>query len=220
MSLKSTLAGYLFEPEVPKQPAATEATPQAAAPVISNQPAAPVVSIDTQKIDQALQQKLVGAIHSAQIAGYKAFDDMLDSLEDVVPDVNVRYKKTLEICAKQGYTLPVLLNDIDKVIGVLDDESRAFEADQKKQFQNSVGALTQSVELANKQIAEGEQQLQALQQKLTEARQKRDTDAAAIGSAQSKIDQVNGLFKLVSQTIMAEVQSQRAAVEQRMNVQS
>lgn len=219
MSLKNALKGMFWEPDT----TAPEAAPVQAhtpAPIISNQPSAPVVSVDTQKVDQALQQKLTGAIHAANIAGYKVFDDMLDSLEDVVPDVNMRYKKTLEICAKQGHTLPVLLNDIDRVIGVLDDESRAFEADQKRQFQNSVGALTQSVETANKLIAESEQQLQALQGRLEDLRKQRDTDAAAIGSAQSKIDQVNLRFTAVSQALMSEVQSQRAAVEQRMKVQS
>jgi hypothetical protein len=167
MSLKNALRDMFMEPEAPKVP--VPETAHTPAPVISNQPSAPVVSVDTQKVDQALQQKLTGAIHAANITGYKTLDDMLDSLEDVVPDVNVRYKKALEICAKQGYTLPVLLNDIDKVIGVLDDESRAFEADQKRQFQNSVGALTQSVELANKQIAEGEQPSARLSRRSTKS---------------------------------------------------
>lgn len=218
MSLKTSLKSMFWEDDAPKADPAPAQTPSTA-PVISNQPAAPVVSIDTQKIDQALQQKLVGAINAANITGYKTFDDMLDSLEDVVPDANVRYKKTLEICFKQGYTLPVLLNDIDKVIGILDDESRAFEADQKAQFQNSVGALTKSVEVANQQIAESEKQLLALQQHLTDLRQKRDIDAGAIGSAQSKIDQVNVRFKVIHQTLLTEVQGQRAAVEQRLQVQ-
>jgi predicted nucleic acid-binding Zn-ribbon protein len=219
MSLKSLKSFFYEETETPSNAPSTPA-PAEPAPVISNLPPAPGPSTaETQRIDQALQQKMNHAIEAAGIAGYKALDDMLDSLEDVVPDVNVRYKKALEICAKQGYTPAVLLNDIDRAIGVLEEESRVFEADQKRQFQSSVGALTRSVETLTQQITSKEAQMAALQTEILALRQKRDTDASAISSEQATIDHVNSRFTAVYQAIMKEVQAQRTAVEQRAKVQ-
>jgi phage shock protein A len=144
---------------------------------------------------------------------------MLDSLADVVPDMNVRYKKATEILAKQGHTLPIILTGIDKAIGALEDSAREFEATQKRQFQNSVGALHKAVEQADQMIAAKQQQMEALKQEINALTQKRTADAAQISTEQAQIDHVQSRYSVVYQRISNEVLEQRTAVDQRMKAQ-
>ncbi len=150
MSLKSAFKSFLFEEEAPKAPQVEEAAAPKA-PIVSNTsssaPPVPQASVaEIAAIDQGLQAILLDAINGSGAAAYQALDTVVESLEDVVPDVNVRYKKALQILTKQGHSPITIINDVDKVIGALEESSRQFEADQKKQFQTSVGALHRSVE--------------------------------------------------------------------------
>ncbi len=212
------LKGLFYEDDSPAVPG--QAVPAASAPVISNHaPAAPAAnSAETAELDQKLHGLLMATLDGAGIAIYKALDDMVDSLADVVPDQNLRYKKALEILAKQGHTLPLILQDIDKAIGALEDSSRDFEATQKSQFQQSVGALHRSVDELTAKINAKQAEVAKLNQEIGEMSKKRDTDAASISTAQANIDRVGGRYTVVYQAFMREVQAQRAIVEQQLKV--
>lgn len=212
------LKSFFYEDD--PAPGAAVAPAPAAAPVVSNHaPTAPSPSAsENAELDQKLHGLLMATLDGAGIAVYKALDDMVDSLADVVPDQNLRYKKALEILAKQGHTLPLILQDIDKAIGALEDSSRDFEATQKNQFQQSVGALHRSVDEATARITAKQAEAAKLAQEIGELSKKRDADAASISTAQANIDRVGGRYTVVYQTFMREVQAQRALVEQQMKV--
>jgi chromosome segregation ATPase len=188
--------------------------------VISNHaPSAPSPSsAETAELDRKLHGLLMTTLDSAGISIYKALDGMVESLADVVPDENLRYKKALEILAKQGHTLPLILQDIDKAIGALEDSSREFEATQKSQFQQSVGALHRSVEELSTRITAKQAEAAKLAEEISTLTKKRDEDAASISTAQAKIDRVGGRYSVVYQAFMREVQAQRAIVEQQLKV--
>lgn len=213
MNFGKSLRSMFVEDDAPSTDAATPAGPHATAPVISNQPiiAAPSKA-DQQALDDKLQKLLIDAVEAAGIDGYKAFDDILDSLEDVIPDVNARYKKAMEILGKQGHDPVSLLNDIDKAIGALETESRTFEQNQKSQFQASVGALTKSVETTTQQITVKQQQADTLLKEVADLKQKRVTDQATIATEQSKIDNVQSRFGIVYRVLMSDIQNQRSIV--------
>jgi chromosome segregation ATPase len=215
MSL-NRLKSFFLEEDPPSP--APEDTPQASpkTAVISNTGPSTVPTVSPAEmtaIDQRLQTILLEAIASSGAPAYKALDDVVDSLEDVVPNVNDRYRKALQILTKQGHSPITILNDVDKVIGALEESSRQFEVDQKNHFQNSVGALHRSVETLGQQIAAKQAEIARLTQEVQTLAQKRDADAASIASEQAQIDHVEGRFKVVFNTFMSEVQSQRAAVE-------
>lgn len=211
------LKGLFFEEDQP--PAIPgQSVPPVSAPVISNHASAvPATnSVEIAELDQKLHGLLMAALDGAGITVYKALDDMLDSLSDVVPDENLRYRKALEILSKQGYTLPLILQDIDKAIGALEDSSRDFEATQKEQFQQSVGALHRSVDDLTARITAKQAEAARISQEIAEMSKKRDTDAASISTAQATIDRVGGRYTFVYQAFMKEIQAQRAVVEQRL----
>lgn len=212
------LKSIFYEEDPP--PTASKPAATSAAPVISNHTSsAPAPSsAETAELDQKLHKLLMAALDGAGIAIYKALEDMLESLADVVPDENLRYKKALQILAKQGHTLPLILQDIDKAIGALEDSSREFEATQKRQFQQSVGALHQSVEALTAQITAKEAEAARLRNEIAEMTKKRDADAASISTEQAQIDRVGGRYSVVYGAFMREIQSQRATVEQQLKV--
>ncbi len=213
MSLKSLRSIFYEDDPV----AGTPTAPVATAPVISNTPSVPVPdAAETAALDQKLHGLLMTALTTADIGAYRALDDMLDSLTDVVPDETIRYKKALEILAKQGHTLPLILEDIDKAIGALEESSRDFEATQKSQFQKSVGTLHQTVDDLTASIVAKQGQAAKLNQEVVEMTQRRSQASGSISTAQAEIDHVGGRYTAVYQTIMKEVQTQRAAVEQRL----
>ena len=214
MSLKD-LKSFFYEEDEKKPTPAPE--PHPSAPVISNQPSAPAAnSAELQAIDKQLQDILLASLHTAGIAAYTALDDMLDSLADIAPDPNVRYKKALEILAKQGHSLPLIYQDIEKAVGALEDASRAFEADQKKQFQTSVGTLHKTVDTLTQQIAAKTAQRDALTQEIAALAKSRDENSAEISNAQADIDKVEARFVIVYKSFMDEVQGQKSEIEKRM----
>jgi len=217
MSLKQILGGvrgvFLEDDAPPGQPVPAKAP--VPAPVA--QPAVPTPDeAETAQLDEKLKQQLLSSVYGAGVAAYKALDDTLETLEDVVPDINLRYKKALEILAKQGKTLPVILSDIDKAIGSLEEESRVFEADQKKHFQASVGALHTSVDTLKQQIQAKKAEVDRLNKEIEDMTRKCDADQASISTAQAEINHVQDRFTAVFQTIMREIQSQRSIVAARM----
>lgn len=215
MSLKDLKAFFYEEDE--KKPAPPAQEVHSSAPVISNQPSTPTVSpAEIQEVDKKLHEILMESLRVAGIASYTALDDMLDSLADIAPDLNVRYKKALEILAKQGHSLPLIYQDIEKAVGALEEASRNFEADQKKQFQESVGALHTSVDKLSQQIAAKQAQQAALTQEIAMLTKSRDTSTAEIASEQAQIDKVEGRFVIVYKSFMDEVQGQKSEIEKRM----
>jgi uncharacterized small protein (DUF1192 family) len=217
MTLQSKLRSFFIEDDpvgVPPGPT-SKASP---APVISNTLSTPPSpsAAETAELDQKLQGVLMHAIDNAGITAYKALDDMLESLADVVPDENTRYRKALEILSKQGYTLPLILQDIDKAIGALEESSRDFEAGQKAQFQSSVGTLHRSVEDLTARIAAKQAEVARLNAEIVEMTKKRDLDASSISTAQAEIDRVGGRYKVVYEIFMREIQGQRTRVDQRL----
>ncbi len=216
MSLKD-LKAFFYEEGDAKKPAPAQ-EPHASAPVISNQPApAPATDpAEVQAIDKQLQEVLMASLHEAGIAAYTALDDMLDSLADIAPNLDVRYKKALEILGKQGHSLPLIYQDIEKAVGALEDASRAFEADQKKQFQTSVGTLHRTVDTLTQQIAAKTTQRDALTQEIAALTKSRDENTAEISSAQAQIDKVEARFVIVYKSFMDEVEGQKAEIEKRM----
>lgn len=193
-------------------PAPTAAPKSAAAPP-------PIVTIDqtrTAQIDKSIESQLLEDVFKAGVPAFKALVDILDSLEDVMPDPKVRYKKALEILDKQGHKAPLLLTDIDKAIGALQDSARVFEKRQKDRAQATVGTLTRSVETTNQQIATKEAQVKQLNQEIGELQAKRDADQASITTSQAEIDHVQGRFDIVYKSATDEIQAQRAAVAAQM----
>jgi hypothetical protein len=218
-NLKSLLFEDVPDPPIAAaSPAAAPAaavspfTPTTGAPVFRAPPPAIDPAVHAE-IDRGIQTKLLEAVSAANATLYNELDDFLDTMADAIPDEGMRWRKALEFQAKKGHTPQLILLDVDKCIGALEEHGRLFSKNVEQQLKDRVGSRVQSVETLTNQIAAKQRELEALQNEIRALEDRRNTDQAAISTEQAKVERVQARFSVVFPIIMNEVKTQRAKLE-------
>lgn len=208
--------------EAPDENQAAPVASPSVAPVMgqgtSVRPLSQIASVTTEdvariaKIDAGARELLMKALQDAHVGTVTDLGDTLDMLKDAIPDERTLYSKALGLLAKKGVSTPQVLSDYDKCLGVLEESSRHFEANQKAQQETRIGSKQKAIDASNATIQQKLAQMEALQQEVTALQTQAQIDQASIAGEQAKIAQVQERFAVVYRAIRGEVEAQRNKV--------
>jgi chromosome segregation ATPase len=152
-------------PAEPKQPAAKVEPPAA-------------VQETRAPADRKIYEKLKAALDSKNSA-FSQFEEMLDSLSDVIADEAMRYAAALRAVGKSyGTTLDQIIASLDVKLGTLDKEQEKFSATIKQsetelaEFENRIQQKDQAIESLRKQITALETEKKDIESSISEKKEK------------------------------------------------
>jgi len=204
-------------PSAGTAPTATPATAQHAAPVASPLPKPPVDEESARRLaelDKTLRERLIKAMENDGAPLVEEFEATIEPLIEAIPDERARCMAALKILAKKRTTVPALLSDFDKCLGVLEENSRMFDSDMQKQLESRVGGKQRMVEDLKGQIKTKNDQIAALQAEVANLAVKQQEAETGIGTEQEKITQVKERFSSMYNAVRGEIQGQRAKIAQ------
>jgi peptidoglycan hydrolase CwlO-like protein len=125
---------------------------------------------------------------------YLEYKNSLRSIENVIPDEQMRYKSAFEMAKTMGLSKEKLIQSAEYYISILSTEDKKFkdalENQKAKQIQGRADQLT-SIEKA---IIDKQQQIEKLNLEIENAKKQLDTMKAEINDAVVKIDVTNQQF--------------------------
>ena len=167
-------------PAEPKQPAAKVEQPS-------------VIQETRPPADLKIYEKLKAALDSKNSA-FSQFEEMLDSLSDVIADEPMRYAAALRAVGKSyGTTLDQIIASLDVKLGTLDKEQEKFSATIKQsetelaEFENRMLQKDQAIESLRKQISSLEAEKKDIE---SSAREKKERIEAVRRDFISTVDTV------------------------------
>lgn len=150
---KVTNAVFIQPPTVPEVVTAAP-KPAMATPVVKAAVATGQLDAETQEYQQILWNAV-----AAKGSAYNAFNDMLESFKEVIPDEKTRYKAALTAVNKQGVTTDQILKNITVLLSSLEDEYRKFE-DALDQKQAQLTEKEKELPVKDEQIVELKKQIE------------------------------------------------------------
>jgi hypothetical protein len=210
MAFLDLIKNAIFEEQEPHQKQAAVSAPQGA-PRPVPPPSNPVVAVpftsspaasDNQFYSRLAKQTDLAAV--PELAKIEAF---AASLVSIIPDKSMRYKAALATAQSQaGLTREAILNGFDSLLSVLDSSATSFnkqsndvaktEVDGKTE---QVNQLSATIQLKQKEIADLQQQVKAMQSEVDVSR--------------SKLQQAKANFGAAFERRKAEIQQQRKDFE-------
>lgn len=136
-SIKSALVEEVPEKReeattVPEVPAARPAPNPALAQRNTPLPPPPAV------IDQTVRNKLAEAVAGSAPPGYAELHANISALAEDMPDENARFRAAVKLAIKKGHSVPALLGDVDKCVGILEAKKAEFEKASSVQVEKNV----------------------------------------------------------------------------------
>lgn len=202
------------QPPPPANPSQAEVTVQVVQARSKVAAPAPIDAAKLADLDASMTKLLVNAMQNDGAPLVEEISDSLETLAEAIPDEASRYKTALKMMVKRGNSAPVILSDFDKCLGVLEENKRTFEGQQKSQLDAKVGSKVRNVESIEAKIVEAKNSIAALQQQITTLQVQRDSEQAGISTEQHKIEQVQGRFTAVYGAIRSNIEQMRAKIAQ------
>ena len=182
--------------------------------VVAPVQATPELQARLAELDRAAKDRLIQVMAEDGAPLVEELSDTLETLADAIPDEGARFKAALKLMVKKGSPIGAVLGDLDKCLGVLDQNFRTFETDTKGQLDQRVGTKVKAVQDIDGLIKAKGDQITALQNEIAELTLKRNEQQAGITVEQQKIAQVQERFGMVYRAIRTQVETQRAKVAQ------
>jgi chromosome segregation ATPase len=181
-------------PEAPIRTGETEAKDEPA--IVSRQTPSPV--------DRKIYEKLKAVIEGKGNA-FSQFDEMLNSLSDVITDEAMRYAAALKAVGKSyGITLDQIIRSMDVKLGALDEEKEKFSAT-VKQSENELD------DLQNK-IVEKDKSMESLRKQIGILEMEKKEIEAAVNEKRGKIEAVRKDFFSTADTLKIEIDRQKEII--------
>ena len=166
-------------------------------PVIASQPT-------PSPVDSKIYEKLKTVI-DGKVNAFSQFDEMLNSLSDVITDEAMRYAAALKAVGKSyGITLDQIIRSVDVKLGALDEEKEKFSAT-VKQSESELGELQSKVVQKDQAIESLRKQIGILEM------EKKDIETS-VNEKRGKIEAVRKDFFSTVDTLKVEISRQKEII--------
>ena len=183
--------------EAPDAPSRNSGTEAKVEPVIaSQQPPA--------QVDRKIYEKLKAVIDGKGNA-FSQFDEMLNSLSDVITDEAMRYAAALKAVGKSyGITLEQIIRSMDVKLGALDEEKEKFSAT-VKQSESELGEL-------QGKIVQKDQAIESLRKQIGMLEMEKKEIETSVNEKRGKIEAVRKDFFSTADTLKVEIARQKEII--------
>jgi archaellum component FlaC len=188
------------------QPSNTETAPQVGGSPENS--LSSTVTLNSGQHDPKFVELLLKAIETNNIEGfdYLEYKNSLKSIENVIPDENMRFKSAFEMAKTMGLTKAKLLESANHYIGILKNEENKFKDALENQKGKQIQGRTDQLKSVEKSIEDKKKMMEQLNQEIESASGQLDTIRKEINEAILKIETTNDQFHASYQIVFGQIQ--------------